>query len=63
MTASDLLSAHLALPASRPDEDAFYQGYASGSDTAPTELLPILPRILAWAASFPARRITVVRTR
>ena len=60
MTASDLLAAHFALRASRPDEDAFYQAYVE--DTAPATLRPILVRALARAASLFARGITVARS-
>ena len=64
MTASDLLAAHFALRAVRLDEDAFYRAYAQRSARA----TPVGNRILAWAASFAVRRVTVlfatvVRTR
>ena len=57
MTASDLLAAHFALRASRPDEDAFYQAYVEGA--AVTMPRPALVRLVARAASLRARRITV----
>jgi hypothetical protein len=56
MTASDLLSAHFALPAARPDEDAFYRAY----EPRPVSATPIHLGILSRAASLSARHVTVL---
>ena len=56
MTASDLLSAHLALRAERPDEDAFYRAYAQ----RPVLATPMRRGALSRAASFAVRRLALL---